>query len=427
MNPLKLALTCLVRTLHQQQPLDESLEQSADHPQRGLIREITYGVCRYFPALDTLFRALVTKPLKEKDVDIKLIMLMGLYQLRHMRMPEFVAVNETVKLTTQVKKVWAKGLVNAVLRRYLREKDTIEHSLANEPVFNHAHPQWLLGTFEQAGLDVAAICEQNNQKPPLTLRINVTKTSRDAYLSLLQAQGIEAEALAYCDTAITIKSKIDIPSLPYYLDGYFYVQDVAAQFACALLDLADGQTVLDACSAPGGKLTHLLERGFAYKEVIALDQSATRMERVAANLKRMGQKCELVVGDAQFPEQWWQGRQFDRVLLDAPCSAIGVIRRHPDIKCLRDRQAVTQAVQRQSAILTALWPLLKPGGRLVYATCSILPEENEQQLQRFLKQHSEAQAVPFSLPLGQPVSVGWQLLPGESDGFYYAVLEKSVS
>ena len=218
---------------------------------------------------------------------------------------------------------------------------------------------------------------------------------------------------------------MNVRELPYFEQGYIFVQDLAAQFASHLLNLAEKQSVLDLCSAPGGKLTAILQSGFKFKEVVAVDNSENRLKKINENLQRLKQSATVIVGDALTPSKWSQGKTFDRILIDAPCSAMGVIRRHPDIKILRESIAVTEVIKRQKKILQSTWPLLTTGGRLVYATCSILSEENQQQIQNFVNENLDAKVVPFDLPLGKQCSVGWQLLPGITDGFYYAILEKT--
>lgn len=394
--------------------------------ERGLCQELSYGTLRWQPRLEQILKRLLNKPLKAKDRDIHTLMLVGLYQLDQLGIPHHVAVSETVAVTKRLKKVWARGLVNAVLRRFLREKEQLLNALEKNEKATYAHPDWLLEAIKGDWPEQwQAIAEANNARPPMTLRVNRQHSTREEYLHELQGEGLVAHASKYAEEAITLEKPVAVERLPGFSEGKVSIQDAAAQLAAGLLDLHPGQRVLDACAAPGGKSSHILERCPGV-ELTALDLEPDRLERVQENLQRLGLKATLVAGDAANPTTWWDGAQYDRILLDAPCSATGVIRRHPDIKILRRADDISQLIKLQSEILTALWPLLKPGGLLLYATCSIFKGENEQQLAKFLVDREDSYELPPAVDWGQKQQVGRQILPGQDgmDGFYYACLKK---
>jgi 16S rRNA (cytosine967-C5)-methyltransferase len=394
--------------------------------ERALCQELCYGVCRWQPRLEVLARLLLSKALKAKDLDIHCLILLGLYQLEGMNIPAHAAVAETVAAVKRRNKPWAGGLVNAVLRRYQREQAELNALIEADPVAASAHPKWLLEAIRSDWPEQwPAIVQANNERPPMTLRVNRRHHSRERYLALLKTAGIAALAAAHAPDAITLEQPVGVERLPGFTEGHVSVQDSAAQLAAGLLRLAPGQRVLDACAAPGGKTGHILESADGL-EVIAIDQEARRLQRVEENLQRLGLQASLVVADAANPTPWWDGQPFDRILLDAPCSATGVIRRHPDIKLLRRAEDIAQLVKLQGQILQALWLLLKPGGLLLYATCSTLRRENEQQVANFLAGQEDARELTLQVAWGQRVSVGRQILAGQDgmDGFYYACLEK---
>jgi 16S rRNA (cytosine967-C5)-methyltransferase len=312
-----------------------------------------------------------------------------------------------------------------VLRRWLREREALNAQLDRDPVARSAHPGWLVEAIArdwpgQAGAILAA----NNVPVPPMLRVNRRAATREAMTAALRTQGIAASAHPLLRDALMLDEHADVARLPEFKQGQLSVQDGAAQLAADLLDAGDGMRVLDACAAPGGKACHLLER--ADLELLALDREPQRAARIGENLARLHLQCEVRVGDAGAASDWREGQTFDRILLDAPCSATGVIRRHPDIKLHRRAADIPALAQQQRKLLDALWPLLKAGGKLLYATCSILRAENEDIVAAFLRAHAEAEVVPFELPAGHDIGAGWQLLPGEGglDGMYYAVLRK---
>jgi len=398
-----------------------------DARDRALAQELSYGTLRYHFRLQALLDRLLEKPLKEKDRDVKALLLIGCYQLLYLRVAEHAAVNETAGAAKHLGKRWAVGLVNGVLRRLQREQDALLQAMESDEEARYAMPGWLLREIRQRWPDSwqNRVCALNT-RPPMTLRVNLSRATREAYLERLAAGGIEASPNPVAESGIDLERPLEVESLPGFDDGDVSVQDGAAQLAAGLLDLAPGQRVLDACAAPGGKSGHLLESepGIA---LTAMDIDAERLERVASNLARLRLQAELVVADAAQPEGEWAQRQYDRILLDVPCSATGVIRRHPDIKLLRRESDIAALSALQQRILKAIWPRLKPGGLMLYATCSLLPAENERQLAPFLADHPDARERPIPALWGEAREVGRQIAPGESglDGFYYALLEKT--
>ena len=428
MNTRLVAARVVTRVLQDGQSLTAALDHAFVNIEsvkdRAFIQALCYGVCRQYHRLDFILTQLLEKPLK--DAEVKALALVGLYQLNFMRVKAHAAVSETVLATG--KKPWAKSLINAVLRTYLREQEGLERKADKTQVAALSHPDWLIKQLEQDWPEQALnILLENNQQPPMVLRVNLAKTSREHYLQLLLDQGIAAETVSFCPSALRLDKPVPVELLPGFVEGLASVQDTAAQLAADLLDVQPGQRVLDVCAAPGGKTAHILESQPQLKELVAVDIDGARMLRVSENLQRLGLQATLVVGDAAKPADWWDGRLFDRILLDAPCSALGVIRRHPDIKLLRRAEDIAQLQTLQKTILTAVWPLLAPGGVLVYATCSILKQENEQQVHAFLIEHPDA--VELSLEWagwGVVGLCGRQILTGESamDGFYYARITK---
>ncbi len=433
MNPRAVSARILNQVCFQgrslSQVLSHTLENLPDKTQNPLIQEICYGVLRDYPRLSAISEGLLKKPFKAKDNDVQCLLLVGLYQLIAMRVPDHAAVSETVAATKDLKKPWARGLANAVLRNFLRDKDKkIKQAEQTEEVC-WAHPQWLIDEIRTAWPDQwKEILTANTQRPPMTLRMNLSKNSTEEYLSELFAAGISAQASAIVRSAVQLTQPVDVTKLPGFTEGWMSVQDAAAQLAAELLRLESGQRVLDVCAAPGGKTVHILET--ANVDLTAVDIDAGRLEKVQQNLHRCNQTARLLVGDAKEPASWWDEQPFDRILLDAPCSATGVIRRHPDIKIHRRATDIPALVELQAQILDAMWLLLKPGGMLLYATCSVLPRENSEQITAFVERCPDA--VPVSIPdsidaeWGRASGLGRQILPGENgmDGFYYACLKK---
>ena len=425
------------RSLSQAIPNETASEtERLTQSERAFAQAICYQVLRQLPAYEWLISQLIEKPLKSKVRIVHYILLVGLCQLRDMRVPAHAAIAETVEACTQVRQKNLKGMVNAVLRAYQRQQESLEKQLANQaalsPALLHGHPSWLVKRLQNAYPDTwPAICAANNQPPPFWLRVNSQHYTSAEYLALLHAEGIAAEldsqlphGFASEHAAIRLLQGADVTQLPGFNKGHVSVQDRSAQFAAHLLKADAGMRVLDACAAPGGKTVHLLER-YPDIQVTALDADASRLQRVHDNLARMQVSADVVCGDASQPMGWWNGQLFDRILLDAPCSATGVIRRHPDIKWLRRADDIDTLVALQQQILQAQWQLLKPGGQLLYATCSVLPEENKLQIQQFLATVDDAEAVPIA-GIADSAATGWQLLPSAEggDGFYYFLLQK---
>lgn len=430
MNPRLAATRALAAVLAGRASLGSSLpEQLAkvDPRDRALAQDLAFGTARWQPRLSLLAEKLMDKPFKAGDRDLEALLLIGLYQLFHTRIPAHAAIGETVGCVDKLKKSSAKGLLNAVLRRAQREYDSLLPALEHDPAARLAHPRWL-----QKALKVRwpehweAIATANNLHPPLILRVNRRQGSRDAYLAELAAAGIEAVPCAFSADGIRLLQPQDVTALPGFAAGRLSVQDEAAQLAAEWLELAPGQRVLDACAAPGGKTCHLLEREPGLAEVVALDADAGRLQRVEQNLARLGLTARTLAADGRAVADWWDGTPFQRILLDAPCSATGVIRRHPDIKLTRQASDIAPLVQLQGELLDALWPTLEVGGILVYATCSVLPEENSSNLAAFLARTPGAREldIPATWGLAQPH--GRQLLPQPDghDGFYYCKLIK---
>lgn len=430
MNPRHAAVIVLSKVLEQGRNLPDALQEvtaKVATSDKALLQAICYGVIRLYPRLFFISQQLISKPLKAKDSDVLYLILVGLYQLEAMRIPDHAAVSETVAVTGKLKKPWAKALVNAVLRNYQRQTEQLSSLVAQDLQASTAHPQWWLQRFQQDWPQQwQQIADANNQAPPMTLRLNIQKFSRENYLDQLRSQQLDASAGSISPAAITLDKPQLVQELPGFTEGLIAVQDEAAQLAALLLHAQPGERILDACAAPGGKTVHILESQPALAELVALDIDQQRLDRVAENLQRAMQQATLVCGNSATPDQWWDGKPFDRILLDAPCSASGVIRRHPDIKLLRQPEDIPRLVEEQWQILNALWPLLKSGGMLLYVTCSVFKAENSQQIARFIALHDDAQLIPLQVSWGQRTEAGTQILPGEQgmDGFFYAQLCK---
>lgn len=431
-NPRALAAQILLPVLENNRSLTTALATLAgQNHQASLIKELCFGVCRWYFRLCTLADKLLGKPLRAKDQDIYLLILIGLYQLLYLRVAEHAAVLETVEAARSLKKPWATRLINGVLRNFLRQRQTLLAAVDNTLLGAYAHPQWMIERILAAWPEMGeAILQANNQHPPLSLRVNCLQISTEDYLKSLADAGIAAAAMADTPWAVVLQQAQEVSKLPGFHTGQFSVQDGAAQLAAPLLLLEPGQRVLDACAAPGGKTTHLLEAEPNLTTLLALDKDAERVVRIKENVKRLGLvgRVHCQAADATQTASWWDGVHFERILIDAPCSGSGVIRRHPDIKILREPEDIAALAQQQQALLTALWPVLKPGGLLLYVTCSILPEENEQVVQQFLATHADAREQVIAANWGVARQVGRQILPGQEnrDGFYYARLIKMV-
>lgn len=389
-------------------------------------QEMVLGVMRQLPLLQLWLRQLLDKPLKNKQKVIESLIIVGFYQIAFSRVSTHAAVAETVEACKLLGSPGLKGLVNGVLRNFIRQE--LAESQSDNPQINSGLPKWIYKKLaSQPQIDLDQIITAISQKPPLWLRVNALKTSREAYVQLLEEQDIDYHLPENHPQGVILSKSTDVTQLPKFDEGWFAVQDGAAQMAAHLISPLAGERILDACAAPGGKTCHMLETQPHLKECIALDSDSKRLNRVSDNLQRLGLSAKIIAADASQVGDWWDGEQFDRILLDAPCSATGVIRRHPDIKWLRKREDIDVLVNLQRTILTALWNTLKPGGTLLYATCSILQEENTLQIAQFLSEQSNAELVPIkdSETVTMP---GWQIMPGEQemDGFYYACLKKTA-
>jgi 16S rRNA (cytosine967-C5)-methyltransferase len=427
-NTRLIAARVIVKTLKHGEVLNANLDQAlisvASPQERAFIKAVVFGVCRTYHRLECILHQLTAKPVKSPEV--KALILIGLYQLIFMRVKAHAAVSETVQAARQWP--WAKALVNALLRSYLRQAEDIEQQVDASEIGRYSHPEWLIRRIRQDWPEQAeAILPENNRQAPMALRVNRQKIQRNDYLAKLEPAGLSALALPDCAEGILLQNPVPVEQLPGFDTGLVSVQDGAAQLASQLLNVEPGQRVLDVCAAPGGKTCHLLELYPAMRELVALDVDVGRIQRIQENLARLGLSATLLQGDAAAPETWWDGKPFDRILLDAPCSATGVIRRHPDIKLLRQEADIEAVAALQQRILMAVWPLLSVGGLMLYATCSILKQENEQQIRAFIQNHADAECLPFAaVAWGTGRDYGRQILTGESsmDGFYYALIRK---
>ncbi|MFK0094192.1 16S rRNA (cytosine(967)-C(5))-methyltransferase RsmB [Pseudomonas sp. NPDC090592] len=430
MNPRLAAARALAAVLSGKASLNSSLPaqlDKVDERDRGLTQDLAFGTARWQPRLDLLAAQLLQKPFKAADADVQALLLVGLYQLFYSRIPAHAAIGETVGCADKLKKPWAKGLLNAVLRRAQREGEALLADMERDPVVRTAHPRWLQKSLKAFWPEQwEAICAANNAHPPMILRVNRRHHSRDAYLALLAEAGIGASACQYSRDGIVLAEACDVRGLPGFAEGWVSVQDEAAQLSADLLELAPGQRVLDACCAPGGKTCHLLEAEPGLAHMTAIDLEAKRLTRVRENLDRLQLDAELIACDARDTASWWDGKPFQRILLDAPCSATGVIRRHPDIKLTRQADDIPALATLQGELLDALWPTLEVGGMLLYATCSSLPTENTEVIDAFLARTPGARELDLATEAGLRQPHGRQLLAqqGGHDGFYYAKLIK---
>jgi 16S rRNA (cytosine967-C5)-methyltransferase len=404
------------------QVLEESLRRKAvwTPAQRAALQDLSYGTLRYYGQLRTLLGLLLHKPML--DQRIYHVLLVALYQLQYSKAAQHAVVDHAVR-SAQMLNAKVSGLVNAILRNFLRSRDALLEQAAQHAEGKYSYPQWWIDELQaQYGERSAAILTAGNLHPPMTLRVNRRRGTTADYLVLLSQQDGEQQnfpARLIEPDALQLDKPVPVDRLPGFFAGLVSVQDAGAQYAARLLDVHDGMRVLDACAAPGGKTAHILE--CAQVEMVAVDKDEKRLQRVAENLQRLELSAQLLVGDAAEPDKWWDGRAFDRILADVPCSASGVVRRHPDIKWLRRRTDIAGFAAQQLDILRALWPLLAPEGKLLYATCSVFQQENEQVIAAFLAQQPDARRLPIALP----ESGNGQILPDDQhDGFFYALLQK---
>jgi 16S rRNA (cytosine967-C5)-methyltransferase len=435
-NIRALAAKCCYAVIDQGRSLSDELPKQQDKligKDKGLLQEICYGVLRYLPELENDVRHLVQKPIKGKQRVFHFLLLVGVYQIRYMRIPDHAAVSETVAATKPLKNNHMKALVNAVLRGFLRtleaeskQENKIDKRLPDPIKYNH--PSWFIKKVQQGYPEQwQDILNANQQRPPMWLRVNQQHHTSEQYQSLLHEAEIEIANVEPISKAIELAKPLDVAKLPGFDQGWVSVQDGAAQQAARLLDCQPNDVVLDCCAAPGGKTCHIIEQTPDIASMTAIDIEEARLTRVHENLARLNLEAKVIAADAA-SKDWWSGEQFDRILLDAPCSGTGVIRRHPDIKWLRKADDIDKLVVLQQQILENIWSLLKPGGILLYATCSVLPEENSQQIANFIDNNNDAQLLPIrsSSTNADENAIGWQLLPDTAnmDGFYYAKLLK---
>jgi len=414
-----------LRGVSLREAMDQRAPKLRDPRDRALLAALLNDGARWWLRFDAALDHLLEKPLRRKEPEVHALLVLGLVQLEILQLQDYAAVAATVEATRALNRPRLAGLVNAVLRRWQRERITLLAELDTQPTSRHAMPPWLVKAIASDWPEHAdAVLADSNREPPLMLRANRRRVSRDALLEQLRASGYTADAHAWLADGIVLPHSSDVTRMPGFAQGLFAVQDGAAQVSADLLDVRDHQRVLDACAAPGGKACHLLER--ADIALTALEFDATRAARIRQNLERLGLQADLRIGDAAVPSAWWDGHPFDRILIDAPCSATGVLRRRPDVRLHRRASDIDALVVQQQRILEALWPLLAPGGRLVYVTCSLLRAENDAVVARFLSGRNDAHVIAVQLPAGQAAAVGWQILPGDGDldGMYYAVLER---
>lgn len=402
------------------------LQEKFEKKEQPLLAELCYGTLRYYFRLSAWSKLLLEKPLQDKEQDVLNLILVGLYQLFYMRIPAHAAISETVEATGPLNKKWARGLVNGVLRSAQRREDELKAMEKKSPVCGFSHPKWMINKLKKAWPDFyELILEGNNLQPPMTLRVNEQHFLRDKYLMKLLDEGIDAKSSDYAPQGITLKKATSVEKLPMFDQGAVSIQDESAQLSGTLIKAKAGDHILDACCAPGGKTCHLLELN---KDITvdALDADENRLVRVKENLSRLSLDARIINGDATKPETWWDGKQYDHILLDAPCSATGVIRRHPDIKLLRKADDINALAELQGQIIHAIWSLLKPGGTLLYATCSIMPQENHLQIEQFLADTADAKLQTIFGNWGLDTGFGRQLFPGTGDGFFYSLIEKQA-
>jgi 16S rRNA (cytosine967-C5)-methyltransferase len=398
-------------------------EERAASP--ALVRELSFGTLRFLGQLREIVDLLAERPLVDRSLEA--LLWVALYQLIHTEAPQHAVVDNAVRATSRLRRTSARGLVNALLRNFLRRSDALLAAAAREPEARFSYPQWWIDRVRSELPDrYAAVLDAGNARPPLSLRVNVRRIAPDDFVAALAQQGHLARRIGAA--GVIVEKARPVTALPGYSSGWFSVQDAAAQLAAPLLDAAEGTRVLDACAAPGGKTTHLAE--LVTTNLTAVDIDAQRVERVAENLARLGLSARLITGDAADPAAWWDGVPFDRILIDAPCSTSGVVRRHPDVKWLRRESDVTSFVEQQRRLLDGLWATLQGGGKLLYSTCSIFGAENAQQLEAFLARHPDASRAQLDLPASFAAQ-GGQVLPAAADaehnhdGFFYALLQKS--
>lgn len=399
------------------QVLSETLRKQSDFTaqERGALQDLCYGTLRFYARLEFILDSMLEHRVQKSL--LRCLLLVALYQLQHTRVGQHAIVDQAVRATKTVEPA-ASRLVNAVLRNFLRKQPALLEAADQKDESRFAYPQWWIDALKaQYGEQAAIILQAGNQHPPMALRVNARHTTVTEYHALLLKQGIESHNVS--PGALILEHPLAVERLPKFSEGWVSVQDAGAQYAAQLLDVHDGMRVLDVCAAPGGKAAHLLE--ISDIEMVAVDKDSVRLQRVRDNLQRLRLKAQVACGDAVKPESWWDGEPFQRILADVPCSASGVVRRHPDIKWLRRPEDIESFATQQSRILEALWPLLEQNGKLLYVTCSVFARENQEVIAIFLARNENANRIELSLP----EAMGGQLLPNdEHDGFFYALLHK---
>jgi 16S rRNA (cytosine967-C5)-methyltransferase len=430
-----LAAHAVARILREGVTLDAALQAAlaaADRKLAPAVRSLSYGAIRGYYRHEAILGRLLSTPVRSLDFLVRALFSVALYEIEDERTPEYAVVDAAVQTAKAGDARRAAGLINAVLRRYLRERQSIDAQIARNPATRHASPVWLADRL-RADWPVrwTQLLAAGDAQAPMWLRVNARRNTTDEYLETLRQAGIGARAETRVPQAVALDSPCDVGDLPGFAQGLVSVQDLGAQCVAFPLALAAGQRVLDACAAPGGKTALMMERQADLSQVVAVDVDPKRLARVRENLCRENLEAEIVSGDAAFPERWWNGVPFDRILLDAPCSALGVIRRHPDIRLRKSPSDIDKLPQLQSRLLHAAWTMLAPGGRLVYATCTLTRSENHDLIAAFLRATRDAITVPAEdwegwPNFGEADAVGRQILPGEAgaDGFYYAALTK---
>lgn len=413
--------------------LDDALQidPTLSAQERGVLRSLCFDSVRWYVRLNALLQRLLARPGQKLDPNVHALVIVGLCQLLYSQTPVHAAVGETVNAARVLNQQRAAGFVNALLRRFLRERETLTSEVDRSESARTAHPKWLLDRLARDWPNqYAAILDANNERPPFWIRVNTRRISGADYRRQLEQAQIPVIASLFNDETLCLERAVDVHALPGFTQGLVSIQDAAAQLAARLTRPQPGELILDACCAPGGKTGHLLELQPELAQLVAVDSSAPRLKRVHENLQRLGFEANVIEGDAGEPARWWDGRLFDRILLDVPCSATGVIRRHPDIKLLRRAEDIEALALRQAALLRATWSMLKPGGRLVYASCSALRAETTGVVRDFLRASNDAQDITQpaveELGLEAQTEVGYRIAAGSHnmDGFYYAVVEK---
>ncbi|WP_018879674.1 16S rRNA (cytosine(967)-C(5))-methyltransferase RsmB [Thioalkalivibrio sp. ALE9] len=435
-SPRQRALEAVERVVLQGQSLTRAVElvtEGLAARDAAWVQALAYTTLRWYPQLAGLVDGFLDRPLRKKDAVIGVLLAQGLAEVLHFGTRDHAAVRETAELAREIHRPGAVGLINAVLRRALREQDELASRIEGDPVLRYAVPEWLLEAIRDAWPeDWETLLEASTRPAPMTLRVNLHRGSREAALEALSAAGIPGRAYPALASALTLDAPVDVAALPGFADGALSVQDASAQWAGPLLGPRAGERVLDACAAPGGKTGHLLEHAGGDLDLTALDNDPERLEQVRENLDRLGYDARLVAADLDATDDWWDGEPFDAILLDVPCSATGVIRRHPDIKTLRRADDIPRLAAEQTRLLAGAWKLLRPGGRLLYATCSLLSPENEAVVAPFVAATADARARPLegecAIPGSKPRAAGVSLPLGleDGDGFYYALLEKQA-